>query len=38
MPSLFSKVKSKRLMSMQQSYANILTAVGEDLNRPGLKD
>ena len=25
-------------MSMQQSYANILTAVGEDLNRPGLKD
>ncbi|WP_171257365.1 GTP cyclohydrolase I FolE [Acinetobacter larvae] len=23
---------------MQQSYANILTAVGEDLNRPGLKD
>ena len=25
-------------MTMQQSYANILTAVGEDLNRPGLKD
>lgn len=25
-------------MSMQQSYANILTAVGEDLDRPGLKD
>ena len=25
-------------MSMQQSYTNILTAVGEDLNRPGLKD
>jgi len=25
-------------MSMQQSYANILTAVGEDLNRPGLVD
>ena len=25
-------------MSMQQSYANILTAVGEDLERPGLKD
>ena len=25
-------------MSMQQSYANILTAVGEDLQRPGLKD
>lgn len=23
---------------MQQSYANILTAVGEDLDRPGLKD
>ena len=26
------------VMSMQQSYANILTAVGEDLDRPGLKD
>ena len=25
-------------MSMQQSYANILTAVGEDLTRPGLLD
>ncbi len=25
-------------MSMQQSYANILTAVGEDLTRPGLQD
>ncbi len=25
-------------MSMQQSYENILTAVGEDLTRPGLKD
>lgn len=25
-------------MTMQQSYANILSAVGEDLNRPGLKD
>lgn len=25
-------------MSMQQSYANILTAIGEDLNRSGLKD
>lgn len=25
-------------MSMQQSYATILTAVGEDLDRPGLKD
>ena len=25
-------------MSMQQSYANILTAVGEDLDRPGFKD
>ena len=25
-------------MSMQQNYANILTAIGEDLDRPGLKD
>ncbi len=25
-------------MSMQQSYANILITIGEDLNRPGLKD
>ena len=25
-------------MSMQQSYSDILTAVGEDLDRPGLKD
>jgi GTP cyclohydrolase I len=25
-------------MSMQQSYANIITAIGEDLQRPGLRD
>lgn len=25
-------------MSMQQSYSDILTAIGEDLDRPGLKD
>lgn len=25
-------------MSMQQSYSDILTAIGEDLERPGLKD
>lgn len=25
-------------MSMQQSYANIISAIGEDLNRPGLLD
>ena len=25
-------------MSMQHNYANILTAIGEDLDRPGLKD
>lgn len=26
------------MMSMQQSYSDLLTAIGEDLQRPGLKD
>ncbi len=39
MPSLFNiSVSEHVLCLMQQSYANILTAVGEDLTRPGLLD
>lgn len=39
MPSLFQSlcVSEHVLCLSRQSYANILTAVGEDLNRPGLK-
>lgn len=38
MRNLFFRVKFDRKMSMQQSYSDILTAIGEDLERPGLKD
>lgn len=38
MPTLLNQCKRTPVMSMQQSYEKILTAVGEDLQRPGLKD
>lgn len=38
MRNLLLVAKYNFTMSMQQSYSDILTAIGEDLDRPGLKD